>query len=136
MKYLSLLLVLLVMLLACESAEVTTPMGEIEIRANIGPLCPVANATDTTPCGYTIERLNEIYSNYTLKIMAEKNGTKAEIYSTKLSYPAIVVKALPMGQYSIDVNNQTTVVNTNIEIFTITSTEKQVLNLKIDTGVR
>lgn len=136
MKYLSLLFIPLITLLACESAEVATPMGEIEIRANIGPLCPVANVTDSTPCGYSVERLNEIYGNYTLKIMTEKNGSKTEVYSTKLSYPAKVIKALPMGTYSIDVNNQTVTVNTDVEAFTISSTEKQILNLEIDTGIR
>ena len=136
MKYLSILLIPVLMLLACESSEVAAPMGEIAIIANIGPLYPVANATDTTPCGYSVEKLNEIYGNYTLKILTEKNGTKIEVYSTKLSYPAKVIKALPMGTYSIDVNNQTTTVNTDVEAFTISSTEKQILNLEIDTGIR
>lgn len=124
------------MLFSCESAEVAAPMGEIEIRANIGPLCPVANVTDTMPCGFSVEKLNEIYSNYTLKILAEKNGTMTEVYSTKLSYSNNVVKALPMGTYTIDVNNQTANVSTSKEAFTINSTEKQILNLEIDTGIR
>lgn len=136
MKYLSILLVPALMLLACESAEVATPMGEIEIRANIGPLCPVANVTDTTPCGLSEAELNEIYSSYTLKILAEKSGIETEIYSTKLSYTNKVVKELPMGEYIIYINNQTTTVNTDVEAFTISSTEKQILVLEIDTGIR
>lgn len=122
--------------MSCESAEVAAPMGEIEIRANIGPLCPVANVTDQTPCGFSVEKLNEIYSNYTLKILAEKNGTETEVYSTKLSYSNKVIKALPMGTYKIDVNNQTATVSTSKQAFTISSVEKQIIDLEVDTGIR
>lgn len=136
MKQLIFLLIPLLSLIACDSSETATPMGEIEIKANIGPLCPTANVSDKTPCGYSIEKLNEIYSNYTLKILAEKNGSETEVYSTKLSYSDKVTKALPLGKYNISVNHQTVAATTNLQTFTVSSAEKQILELNIDTGIR
>ena len=136
MKYLLLLLFPLAAIIACAAEDEPTPMAEIEIRATIGPLCPVANVTDQTPCGFSVTKLNEIYGSYTLKILSDKGDGGTEVFSTKLMYPAKIIKSLPMGNNSIQVNDQTTAVITGIESFAINSVAKQIIELNIDTGIR
>ncbi len=118
--------------LACTSSEITST---VTLAVEIGPLCPVANVNDVTPCGLSNTELNEIYSSYSAKVFSSSDNSKL-FYNAALTYPANIQVTLPFDQYTIEVSNAGKAITVNPNSFSVNSTNTGVITINVDTGIR
>jgi hypothetical protein len=95
---------LLLILLGCESANVTPSMGTIEGTVTIGPLCGnvTAESESSNPCGFANEQLDTIYSKYKVEIKDASSG-KSFAKPETLNQTGLFSFQVPVGSHNVGV---------------------------------
>ena len=127
----SIILTCLVLISGCDNKKVLNP-GFLEGTISIGPLCPVERVPPDPDCLPTAET----YKAYPVSVFTSDGKNK--ITQLKPSLDGSFFSELPPGNYLVVLEKaQNNISGSNLPVeVSITSQDKTLLNINIDTGIR
>lgn len=134
-------IILLIVLMGCGIAKVE-PLAIVEGKVKIGPLCgiiPVGVNNTGNPCGLSNEEMDKIYGNYSVVLKSTMN---AVVTQKKLDRTGLFSFEVKEGNYTLMIESSVTNALTfaqQSEIqksVTASATQKQYLELNVNTGIR
>jgi hypothetical protein len=129
----------------CENASIE-PMGTIEGKVTIGPLCGIIPSGITTtrdnPCGLSDEALNAIYKTYKVALKSVATSTTAS-KDFVLDKTGVFKFEVPEGNYEVEVqkvDGSTVGIRPVAGQYTksakVIKNQVITLNFDVDTGIR
>jgi hypothetical protein len=140
MKNIMTFLAFIMMIVACENANVNTEMGTISGTVTIGPLCGnIQNNPNTTnPCGFSDEQIDQIYAKYKVTLNGKVDG-KTITNNVTLNKSGLFNFNVQVGTYKIEVvlPEGSKVINSNelVKEVTVSKNEITKVDIKVDTGI-
>jgi hypothetical protein len=139
MKIKLLIINILFLFTNCENVDVT-PMGTIEGKVTIGPLCGIVPAiieNRSNPCGLSDEALNKIYAEY--KVVLNATGTtKTTKQDFVLNKSGIFKFEVPEGDYQVEIQkvdgSDVGINNSQKNTTTVKVTKSQTTKIEINVG--
>lgn len=106
MKFKLLIINILFLLTNCEGVDVA-PMGTIEGKVTIGPLCGIVpsgtlGGDRNNPCGLSDEALNKIYAEYKV-VLGDANAPQVKLKDFVLDRTGTFKFEIPEGDYQVEV---------------------------------
>lgn len=123
----------LIALLACKTDDITVESGSLDLKVNIGPLCPVE------PCTKTAAELKQVYEAYSFTLSNVKD--KSIALQQNLSYDGTkgVLKStnIAVGDYELNIKPENIFTKRGFpKTVTIEKNKVTTLEIDIDTGLR
>jgi hypothetical protein len=120
----------IILVSGCDNKKNTNP-GFLEGIISIGPICPVERIPPDPSCLPTAET----YKAYPVGVYTANGQT--ELLELKPSLDGSFTVELPQGTYLVKIAFSSRIGGSNLPVeISITSQEKTLLNINIDTGIR
>ncbi len=134
-------ILLFLILIGCSVVDVR-PLGTVEGKVSIDPLCGYApNPTDKNPCGLTDEQLDGVYGKYTVVLSSVSKPSSSTVLRKKLDRTGLFLFEVEEGEYLLNLESS----QQNALMFSdkasiektikISSSQKLFVELNVNTGI-